>query len=122
MTSGDRHSELVQLELRFRDTTLNSLGNSTKVVILELLPAWRGRADERTPSHHQIGAHGVVRAIDEEVFLLGPEGGEDALDTLVAEDLEELDGLLGEDVRAAQQRGHLIERLAVVADEHRRNA
>ena len=94
VTSSDRHAELVQLELRFSNASLDALRDSAEVVVLELLPAWRRSADKGTPAHHQIGAHGVVRAIDEEVFLLGSEGGEDALDTLVAQELEELDGFL----------------------------
>src|SRR5687767_10485326 len=63
-----------------------------------------------------------MRAIDEEVFLLGTEGGEDALNSLVAKKLQQLDGFLGEHIRAAEQRRHLIECFTVVADEDGRNA
>src|SRR6476646_9826373 len=54
---GDRHSELVQLELSLGDASLNSLGDAAEAVILELLAAGRWRADERAPAHHEIRPH-----------------------------------------------------------------
>ena len=69
-------------------------------------------ADERAAGHHEVGAQRRSTAVDEEVLLLGPERGEDALDALVAEQLEQLDRLVGERVHRAQQRRLLVERLA----------
>ena len=97
-------------------------GNAAEVVVLELLAARRRRADERAAGHHEVGAQREVRAVDEEVLLLGAERREDAMHALVAEQLEQLDRLRGEHVGAAEQRRHLVERFAVVADEHRRDA
>jgi len=94
VAGGYRHAKLVQLELGFRDASLDPLGNTAEVMILELLPAgWRG-ADEGAATHHEIGAHGEMRAVDQEVFLLGTEGGVDALHSLVTEELEQGDRLL----------------------------
>src|SRR5688500_9721260 len=122
MSGRYRNSELVKLKLDLRDARLDTLGNAAKVVVLELLAArWRC-ADERASAHHEVRAQAEVCAVDQEVFLLGAEGGENPLDALVAEELEELNGFLGENIGAAEQRRHLVESFAVVADEHRRDA
>jgi hypothetical protein len=85
VAGGNRHSELVQLELCFGNASLDALRNSAEIVILQLLSTRRWSADEGTASHHEIRAHPEVRAIDEEIFLLGSQGREDALHSLVAE-------------------------------------
>ena len=81
---------------RLRRCSLNALRNAAEVVIFELLPA-RGRSAEKgAAAHHEIGTQREVRAVDEEVFLLGAERREDALHALVAEELEQLDRFLRE--------------------------
>src|ERR1700730_6852655 len=45
VTSGNRHSEFVQLELSFGNTSLDPLGNSAKVMVLELLATRRRSAN-----------------------------------------------------------------------------
>ncbi len=90
----DRHAELVQLVLDFGDARLNALGDAAEVVILELLSARRRRADQRAAGHHEVGAQREVRAVDEEIFLLGAERRVHALHALVAEQLEQLDRLV----------------------------
>ena len=77
---------------------------------------------QRAAGHHEVGPHREVRAVDEEILLLGAERGVDAIHALVAEQLEQLDGFGGQRVGAAEQRRRFVERFAVVADEHRRNA
>src|SRR5438552_6265671 len=122
VTRGDRYGELVKLELRLRDAALDSLRNAAEVVILELLATWWGSADESTPAHHQVWSQPEVSAIDEEVFLLGAQSGENALHSLVADEIEQLDRFLGKDIGAAKKGRHLVERFTVVADENRRDA
>src|SRR5205807_2176154 len=118
----DGHAELVQLELDLGYAGLHPLGDSAEVVILELLPARRRRAYQCSSAHHKIRTHREVRAIDKEVLLLGPKRRENPEHALVAEQLQQLDRLFGKNVGAAEQRRHLVERLPVVTDEHRRNA
>ena len=91
VSSRDWHPELVELELDFRNTALDALGNSSEVVIFELLTPRRRGADECAPAHHQIRAHSEKAPIDEEVFLLGSKGRVDALHSPVSEKLEQLD-------------------------------
>src|SRR5205823_13968725 len=70
VTGRNGHAQLVQLEFGFGDATLDTLGNSAEIVILELLAARRRGADESTTSHHQIWTQSEVRAIDQELLLL----------------------------------------------------
>src|SRR5215467_4767159 len=58
-----------------------------------------------------------MRAVDEEILLLRSKRRVDAVDALIAEQLEQLDRFLGERVGATQERRHFVERLAVVAHE-----
>jgi hypothetical protein len=114
----DRDAELVELMLHLGDARLHALRNSTEVVILELLPARRRRADQRAAGHDEIRAHREMAAVDDEVLLLGPERRVDAVHAGVAEQLEQRDRAIGQHVGAAEQRRHLVECDAVVPDEH----
>ena len=116
------HAELVQLEFELRNASLHALRDATKVVVLKLLPARRRRTHERAATHHEVGAHRVVRAINNEVFLLGAHRGVDAVHALVAEEVEQFDGARGDDVAGTEERSDFVERFAVVANEDRRDA
>ncbi len=122
VTSRNRDSEFVQLELGFGNTSLDTFRDSAEVVVLELLAARRRSANQSAAAHHQVRAHPEVRAIDEEVFLLGSKRREDSLYSSITKQLEQLDGLLRQHIRASEQWSHFIERFAVVADEYRGNA
>src|SRR6185437_5529101 len=122
VSRDDGDAELVQLVFHFGDAGLNAFGDAAKVVIFELLPArWRC-ADQRAAAHDEIRTQREVAAIDQEVFLLGAQRGVHAVDALVAQQLEHLDGLVGQHIGAAEQRRLLVERFAIVANEDRRNA
>src|SRR5262245_24762145 len=64
----DRNAESIELVFDVGDAGLNPLGNSTEVVVLELLPARRWRADERTSRHHEVRPKREMRALDEEIL------------------------------------------------------
>ena len=118
----NRHAELVELVLNFTDARLHPLGDTTEVVIFELLPARRCSAHQRARRHDEVGAKGKVRAVDDEEFLFHTEGGVHAQHPAVANEFKQFHGALRQHVGAAQQRRHLVEGFAVVADEHRWNA
>ncbi len=118
VSRDDRHAELVELVLDFGDARLDALGYTAEVVILELLSARRRRAEKGAPSHHEVGAHCEVRAIDEEVLLFRTERRRYAGDALVAEERQKLDCLRRERIGGTKQRRHFIECFAIVADEH----
>ena len=63
-------------------------------MILELLAARRRGADESATAHHQIWTQPEVRAIDQEILLLRSQGSEDALYSLVADEIEQRDRFL----------------------------
>ena len=118
----DRHTEFVEFMLDFADARLHALGDTTEVVVFELLATWGRRADERARSHDEVGAQREVRAVDHEEFLLDAERGVHAQHAGVADEFEQLHGAVRQRVGAAQQRRHFVERFAVVANEDRRNA
>ena len=84
----DRHAELVQLRLYFRDARLDPLRDAAEVVILQLLSTrWR-RTHEGTAGHHEVGTLREVTPVDQEILLLGAERGVDTLHSLVAQEFE----------------------------------
>jgi hypothetical protein len=97
-----------------------AIDDRAEVLILQLLSLRRLRAEESPAGVDQIRTRQVEVAIDEEVFLLGTAGRDDALGGR-AEELEHADRLLGERFHRAEQRRLLVERLASPAQESRRN-
>ena len=85
-------------------------------MLLELLALGRLAAEERAPGEDEVGASLVVLLLDEEVLLLGADGGVDAV-WVEAEEREHALGLLLEGDLGTEQRRLLVERLAGVRDE-----
>ena len=71
MPGDDGDAQLVELVLHFGDAGLRALGDATEVVVLELLAAGRRRTDERAVRHHQVGTHGEMLPVNQEILLLG---------------------------------------------------
>ena len=97
------------------------LADGAEVMLLELLALGGVRAEQRAAAQDEVGALAVVVERDEEVLLLGTDGRHD-LRHIDPEALEHALGLLGQALHRAQQRRLLVERLAVVGDERRRDA
>jgi hypothetical protein len=57
----------------------DAFGNRAEVLILELLALRRRGAEERSARVDEIGPRQIEVVVDEEVFLLGTAGGDDAL-------------------------------------------
>ena len=89
----------------------------TEVVILHLLSLRCRCADEGTAGEHEVLTLGVEVLIDQEVLLLGADGGVDAGNLLLTEDVEQLRRRLAQGLHGAEQRGLLIEGLAGVRAE-----
>ena len=68
------------------------------------------------PVRDQILTCLVILLLDKEVLLLGADGGGDVINIL-AEQLQDADGLTGQCVHGAQQGGLFVQCLAGVADE-----
>src|SRR5690606_34652985 len=88
------------------------LGDGAEVVIIQLLSFRRLGPDERPPAGGEVGAAIVKFFVDEKVFLLVPDGRDDARDVLDAEEIEHAQRLLVERIDGTQERNLRIERFA----------
>ena len=95
-------------------------GIGPEVVVLHLLALRRPRAEERAAGVDQVGPVEIELPVDQEVLLLRPAGGRDAL-RLGPEQLQDADRLLRQRLHRAQQRRLLVERLTGPADERGRD-
>ena len=99
---------------------ITRLGDCAEVLILEFLTLrWLG-TEQRAARIDEIGTRQVEVLIDQEVFLLGAAGRDDALGRR-AEQLQHAHRLFGQRLHRAQQRRLLVERLTGPAHERRRN-
>ena len=122
VTGLDRHAELAELELGLEHVGQDPLGDRAEVVVVELVPLRRLRAEQRPPARHEVGPLEVVLLIDQEVLLLRPDGREDALRRLFAEQPQGADRGARQRVHRAQQRDLVVERLARPGRESGRDA
>ena len=85
-------------------------------MLFQLLTLGRGGTEQGAAGEDQILTGLVILFLDQEVLLLGADGGGDVIHIL-AEQLQDTDRLIGQCVHGTQQRGLLIQSLAGVADE-----
>ena len=104
---------LVHLDHEGRDT----LGDLSEIVILELLSLGRKGAEHGPSGQHEVLSGGEILFVDEEVFLLGTDRGDDAAGCRVAEGLENAERLGADRLHRPEERGLLVEGLAVIGDE-----
>jgi hypothetical protein len=95
----------------------HALRDLPEVVVFHLLTLGGKGAEEGPPGKHEILASREVFLVDEEVFLLGANRGDDAASGGVAERLEHAHGLIAHGLHGAKERGLLVEGLAVVGNE-----
>ena len=110
------HAQLPQLLVQVLHELGNDGAEGAEVVLLQLLALGRGRAEQCAAGQHQVKALVVVLFLDEEVLLLGADGGSHAGHVL-AEQMQHLAGLVGDGLHRAQQRGLLVQCLAGVGAE-----
>ncbi len=107
-----RDAELEELALGVDHEREHALGDRAEVLVLELLPLGRRRAEESATARDQVGPREEEMAVDQEVLLLGAREREDRRRLLVAEEREHALRLLVQRLLRAQQRRLLVERLA----------
>ena len=90
-------------------------------MLVELVPLRRLGAEQGAPAREQVGTLEVVLLLDQEVLLLGPDRGVDALDVL-AEQLQRLGRRARQRVHRAQERDLVVQRLTGPGDERGRDA
>ncbi len=108
----DRHAELRELPLGIEHAREDPFGDRTEVVVIELVALGRLSPEQGPPGGEEIGALEVELLVDQEVLLLGSDGGEDPPGVRVPEQPQCPDCRPRERVHRAQQRNLVVERLA----------
>ena len=116
------HAELPELLVEVLHIGRDARADGAEVVVVKLLSLGRLVAKERAPAQAQILALQIERAVDQEVLLLCTDLGRRPAHLLVAEEPQDLHRLAAHGLHRAQQRCLLVERLAAVGAEHRRDA
>ena len=109
-------AELPELVVELLHELVDRRTDGAEVVLLKLLALGGLAAEERAPGEDEVGTSLEVLLLDEEVLLLGADGGVDAV-RVHAEESEHALGLLLEGDLGTEQRRLLVERLAGVRDE-----
>ncbi len=93
MAGFDGDAELDEFVFAVGHERQNALGNHAEIMVFEFLALWRGRAEKSASRGDQVGPGIEEMFVDEEIFLFGADGGEDLVDSGVAEKLEDSNGL-----------------------------
>ena len=75
-----RYAQLPQLAVEFLHELVDRGTDGAEVMLLELLALQRGVAEQRAARHDEVGALCVILLADQEVLLLGADGGDHAVD------------------------------------------
>ena len=118
----DRNAEALQLLLGLEHAGQDPFGDRAEVVLVELVPLGGLAPEERAAGRIEVRALVEVLLVDQEVLLLGADGGEHAGDLVVTEGTQRPGGRLGESVHRAQQRDLVVQGLAGPRDERGGNA
>ena len=111
------HAQLPQLLVHLVHVGADALADHAEVVVLQLLALGRHRAEQGPAGVDQILALHVLGPVHQEILLLRSHGGGHALGRGVAEQPQDSQGLLVDRLHGAQQRGFLVQRLALVGAE-----
>ena len=116
-----RHAELPQRLVKLLHEVVHRGADGAEVVLFHLLALAWWRAEQRAAGQDEVLTLLVVFLLDQEVLLLGADGGGHARDVL-AEEREHAARLLGDGLHRAQKRRFLVERFAGVRAERGRDA
>ena len=109
-------AQLPQLFVQLLHESGDLGADDAEVVLFQLLTLGGRCAEEGAAGEDEVLTGFVVFLLNKEVLLLGADGGGDIVHIL-AEELQDADGLIGQRVHGAQQGSLLVQRLAGVADE-----
>ena len=121
VASLHRDAETVSLNLKIFHEGLYAGGNLTEIMVVHLLVLGRSVAQQRAAAGDEVGTRGVEPVVHEEVLLLPAEVGLYLLDVGV-EHLADGQGGVVHGLESLLERRLVVERLARVADEDRRDA
>ena len=114
-------AELPQFGVQLLHERLNTRLERAEIMVVQLLPAGCGRAEERSAAEAQILAALIHRAVNKEILLLCANRGAHAA-RLVAEQVQDAHRLRIQRLHRAEQRRFFVQRLPAVGAERRRDA
>ena len=114
-------AELPQLFVKLCHECLDTRTDGAEIVVIHLLTLGCGCTEQGTAGQNEVGTLGVIALVDEEIFLLRADRGGNML-AVLAEQAQYAASLLGDRFHRAQKRGLLVEDLAGVRAECRRDA
>ena len=115
-------AELPELLVQLFHEGLDAGLDRAEIMVVQLLALGRGSTEERAAGINQVPALQIHVAVNEEILLLGSGVRHHPLDIRVAEQRQDPHGLAVQRLHAAQQRRFLVQRLAPVGAESRRDA
>ena len=121
VTRLNRNAQSLAFNFEVAHEDSHTFGNRTEIVVFELLVFCRRVAHQRAAGQHQVGASHVEAQIDQEIFLL-PAKVRVNLGHVLVEVLADVDSGLVHSVESLEQRRLVVERVAGVGDEYRRDA
>ena len=89
----------------------------TEIMVVELLALGRLRAEQCAAGVLEVRALLVQFGGDQEIFLLGTDGGDDPFRRIIAEKAQNSEGLFIQDLHGPEQRGLLIQCMPAVGAE-----
>ncbi|MPM33496.1 hypothetical protein SDC9_80072 [bioreactor metagenome] len=117
-----QYAKLPELCIEVFHKGLYARFDGTEVMVFQFLPLGGAGAVERAAGKYQIRAAVEHRLIDEEILLLGADGGNDFCNVLVAKEFDNAHRLTVDGLHGTKERGFLIQRLAAIGAERGRNA
>ena len=117
-----QNAQLPQLLVQILHERADALPDDAEILIVQLLPLGRGRAEQGAAAEDQILPLVEHLPIHQEILLLRANGGSDTLHVLVAEQVQHPQGLLVQRLHGAQQRRLFVQRFAAVGTEGRGDA
>ena len=107
-------AELPELLVELLHVSRDSGLDGAEVVVVKLLTLGSLGAEEGPAGELEVLALVVERPVDQEILLLGSDGGDDAGHVGPAEEVKELDRFCADSLHGAEQGGLFVEHLAGV--------
>ena len=117
-----RDAELPELFVQLTHKRCHARLDRAEIVVVQFLSLGRARAEERAAGIDKVGTLLISAAVDEEILLLRTGVRAHRGGLRVAEELQNAQRLNVQRIHAAQQRRFLVNSLAAVGGERRRDA
>ena len=116
-----RNTKTVAGDLKVAHELGHTSRNGAEIVVVQLLVLGGVMSHQGAAGDHQVRPRGIEGLIDKEIFLLPSKIGIHLRDRLVEESADQK-SRVGDGLESLFQRGLVVQRLAGVGDEHRRDA